>query len=149
MDIKYKIIELWPKDHLIVVRYYSEEFTELELMSSPQLKEDGTPVRCRTDVSISIPIPEPSKDELRNIIMRNCPLKFFETQKKIKDPLIDTTMPLCNELFEIEDIISTEEILELLSPPPPIKVEPVEKELSFDEIKQLIEKIDDNPSESE
>lgn len=92
MDIKYKIIETFPEEHLIVVRYYTDSLPENDLASAPELNKNGSPVRCRTDIAITLPIPMPSDDEIEDIISKQCPTAFFELKEKIKDPSIDTTM---------------------------------------------------------
>lgn len=102
MIIKYKIVEVWPNDHLIVVRYYTDKITEQSLASIPELKQDGTPVRCRTDVSISVPIPEPSAEELEKLILRNAPIFSLETFEAVSDPLIDTSLSVATSLLGVE-----------------------------------------------
>ena len=94
MKLKYKIVESWPKDGIIVVRFFSDELPELSIMSSPDLKEDGSPVRCRTDVAISVPLPLPSFSEVEKLIWLQCPIVFFETQQKILNPDVDTTLSI-------------------------------------------------------
>ena len=137
MHIKYKIVEVYPNDHTIVARFYTDEMPETQLMSAPGLKDDGTPIRCRTDVSITLPVPEPSEEELKKLIMLNCPLGFFEIQEKIKDPTIDTSMSLSSSLLNVEKTMSSEEISSLVVPP----ASNVNKVLTDDEIKELIQKL--------
>lgn len=136
MHLKYKIVEVWPNDHTIVVRYYSDTISELELMSAPGLREDGTPIRCRTDVSLSIPVPEPSEEELKKIILFNCPIGFFETQEKIKDPTVNTAMSVSTSLLNVEKTTTIEEINALRTPP---VVQ--EQALTDTEIEQLIQNL--------
>ena len=137
MHIKYKIIEVYPNDHTIVARFYTDEMPETQLMSAPGLKDDGTPIRCRTDVSITLPVPEPSEEELKKLIMLNCPLGFFEMQEKIKDPTIDTSMSLSTLLLNVEKTMSAEEIVALTVPPTPN----LNKVLTDAEIEELIQKL--------
>jgi hypothetical protein len=137
MHIKYKIVEVYPNDHTIVARFYTDEMPETQLMSAPGLKDDGTPIRCRTDVSITLPVPEPSEEELKKLIMLNCPLGFFELQEKIKDPTIDTSMSLSISLLNTENTTTAEEISSLVVPP----ASNVNKVLTDDEIKELIQKL--------
>lgn len=136
MHLKYKIVEVWPNDHTIVVRYYSDTISELELMSAPGLREDGTPIRCRTDVSLSIPVPEPSEEELKKIILFNCPVGFFETQEKIKDPTVNTAMSVSTSLLNVEKTTTIEEI-NALRTPPVVQEQP----LTDTEIEQLIQNL--------
>ena len=95
MNIRYKIVEVWPQDHLIVARYWTDLITEEALNSdpsNPNRKEDGTPLRCRSDVAISIPIPAPNEEELKTLILKNAPIDFLKTLESIQNPSIDTSM---------------------------------------------------------
>ena len=136
MNIYYKIVEVWPQDHLIVVRYFTDTITENELASAPGTKPDGTPVRCRTDVSISIPIPEPTEEELKKIILFNCPVEFFKTQEKLKDPEIDTSMSSYQSQLNVVKTTTLEEIDALKIPP-----ESTPQDLTEEEINQLIQQL--------
>lgn len=137
MHIIYKIVEVNPNDHTIVARFYTDELSETDLMSAPNLKEDGTPVRCRTDVSITIPIPEPSEEELKKLIMANCPLGFFELQEKIKDPSIDTSMTLSSSLLNVIKTTTVEEIKNATN----IDVVKKNVALTADEVEELLKKL--------
>lgn len=137
MHIKYKIVEVNPNDHTIIARFYTDELSETDLMSAPDLKEDGTPVRCKTDVSITIPIPEPSEEELKKLIMLYCPLGFFELQEKIKDPTIDTSMSLTSSLLNRENVTTAEAIIQLVTPPAAQTNVP----LTDNEIEELLQKL--------
>lgn len=92
MNIHYKIIEVWPDDHLIVVRYWTDVITEEFLASSNEKLEDGTPFRCRTDVSLNVPIPAPSEEEMQKFILYNAPVYFLKTLEDVKNPEVDTSM---------------------------------------------------------
>jgi hypothetical protein len=95
MNIHYKIAEVWPQDHLIVARYWTDIITEEFLNSypdNPDRKEDGSPIRCRSDVSITLPIPTPTGEDLENIIMRNAPSQWLRTLEQVANPDVDTSM---------------------------------------------------------
>ena len=79
MNIHYKIVEVWPDDHLIVARYWTDVLTEESLAFNEERAEDGTPIRCRTDISLSVPIPAPSAEEMDKFILNNAPLAFLKT----------------------------------------------------------------------
>jgi hypothetical protein len=132
--IKYKIVEVWPADHSIVVRYYSESLTESELAS--QIVDDQI-IRCRTDVSITVPIPEPSEEELDKLIMQNCPLHFFEMKEKIKDPAIDTSMPLSMSLLNTVKETTSEDIKKATV----VDITASRATLTADEIQELLMKL--------
>lgn len=92
MHTKYKIVEAWEDSQTIVVRYYTDDVSEYDLRSSDVMKPDGTPVRCRTDVSISIKYPRPTEQELEEIIHRNCPAEFIKMQELLKSNTVDLSM---------------------------------------------------------
>ena len=92
MHIHYRIVEVWPNDHLIVVRYWSDSVPEAMLGSSPQKNEDGTWVRCRTDVSITLPVPAPRGEELEELILRNAPRHWLKTLEDVMNPNVDTSL---------------------------------------------------------
>ena len=69
--------------------------------------------------------------------MLNCPLSFFEIQKKIKDPNINTSMSLSSSLLNKEKVATEAEIIELLKPPMPSENSP----LTDAEIEELIQKL--------
>ena len=133
MNIHYKIVELWPNDHLIVARYWTDNITEEMLASDSNRKEDGTPVRCRTDVSLNLPVPTPSIDEVDSIVKSNVPLQWLKMLEAKLNPEIDTEVEHLKALVNVKKT-STEQDMVL---PPPI----LSKELSEDDIQKLIENI--------
>ena len=130
MDIKYKIVEVHPKDHLIVVRFYTDTFTEESLVV--QRKDDGSIARCRTDISLSIPIPEPSEEDLHKLILSYCPVSFFETQEKIHNPEIDTSMSSLIAKLNQVNTISSDDVKDLVNPV---------KTLTDADVQQLLEQL--------
>jgi hypothetical protein len=90
MEMKFRIIEAYPNEHQIVVRFYTDELPESELIS--QAGPNGEILRARTDVAILLPVPPPNGDALVALIMRHCPTHFFELKKAISDPLVDTSL---------------------------------------------------------
>lgn len=89
MKIKYKIMETWPEEHLIVVRYYTDFLGESDLGG---IDKDGNYTRGRTDYSIQLPIPTPSEAEIIDLIKANAPKEWFEVKQKIADPEINTDL---------------------------------------------------------
>jgi hypothetical protein len=86
--IKYKIIEVNEADHQIVVRFYTDSY-------KPEVSaydHNGNPVRYRTDYAITLPIPAPTGDDLKNFILGHAPIDFFVMKDKVADPNTDTTM---------------------------------------------------------
>jgi len=92
MNLHYKIVEVWPQDHLVVVRYWTDVLSEEFLASNDIRKEDGTPERCRSDVSVTLPIPAPEGAELEKFLITNAPIDWLKTMEKVQAPDIDTSM---------------------------------------------------------
>lgn len=106
MKVKYRIIEKYPEEHSIVVRFFTETLSEEELAVDKNSgnvirRQDGTPARCRTDLNINIfQVPAPVGEELHNLILNNAPVAFFELQEKIKNPNIDTSLKSVDDIFD-------------------------------------------------
>lgn len=99
MNVKYKIIELHPEQHSIVVRYYTDIVTEIYLASQMQ---DGKVLRARTDYAIDIPVPVPTPGQLEAIILGAAPIKFLETLENVINPSVDTTMSSLSSIVGVE-----------------------------------------------
>lgn len=113
MNLHYKIVEVWPSDHLIVVRYWTDILSEEFLASDLTRKEDGTPVRCRSDVSLTLPIPAPTGKELEDLIVRQAPLDWLKTLEKVQAPDIDTSM---TDILKMKDAQFTTDVSKVLNP---------------------------------
>ena len=142
MNIHYKIVELWPNDHLMVARYWTDVLTEEMLAGDENRKEDGTPVRCRTDVAINIPIPVPSGEELDIFLKKNAPLGWLKMMEDVKNPDVDTDANHVSSLLNVAKSTTMSEIEELVKPISP-PVDPVQNsgELSEEDIQKLIDNI--------
>jgi hypothetical protein len=111
MNLHYKIIEVYPNDNLIVVRYWTDILTEKFLAADSQLNGLGEPARCRSDVSITLPIPTPTGDELDKILVQNAPIDWLKMMETVLDPAVDTSLdpiyPLVNQTFtkNMEDLV--------------------------------------------
>lgn len=79
--IKYKITEVNPTAHSIVVRYFTEVITEKSLAT--QVGAEGEILRGCTDYSIDMPVPMPNAEELQRIILAAAPKKWLETQETV------------------------------------------------------------------
>ena len=135
MNIHYKIVEVWPDDHLIVARYWSDIITEEFLAVSDERAEDGTPFRCRTDVSLSVPIPAPSKEEMEKFILHNAPVYFLKTLEDVKNPEVDTSMSHILALKGKQFTTENAESILIKS------VNDGKEELSEEEIQKLIDQV--------
>lgn len=137
MTIKYKIIGLNEDTHSVIVRYYTDTVTEEMLASNAHRDDNGIPVRCRTDTSITLPEPLPSQKKIHEFILSCAPvagIKLFEkmtTDKKAIKKFSGLKKLLNKEYSATED-----EYEELMSP----KQAPgMPTELSEEEIKKLLE----------
>lgn len=99
MNINYKIIEVWPDNHQIIVRFTTDVVTE-EVVASHR-DADGNITRCRTDVAIDLPIPTPTGSELDRIIMMNAPVKFLKTKESVLNENIDTSLTDLQSLLNV------------------------------------------------
>lgn len=111
MNVHYKVIEVHPEEHSIVVRYYTDILTEEKLASFPEDTEkrlDGSPIRCRTDYNINIPIPAPEGQELENFIIQRAPLQWLDMQEKIIDKNVDTSLSTFKELLNVSKKIEVD-----------------------------------------
>jgi hypothetical protein len=131
MNLHYKIVEVWPSDHLIVVRYWTDVLSEEFLASDSNRKEDGTPVRCRSDVSLTLPIPTPTGKELEDLIVRQAPLEWLKTLEKVQAPEIDTSM---SDILKLKDTQFTKEDFKILN------LNPLET-ISDDDIQKMIDNL--------
>lgn len=88
--LEYRVVETYPEERLFVVRFLCDFMSEHELKSDPRDDENGVPLRCRTDVSIEVPLEygkEISEEELEALIWAQCPRQFFEKLYALKkDP---------------------------------------------------------------
>lgn len=135
MNIHYKIVEAWPSDHLIVVRYWTDVLSEEFLASDSNRKEDGTPVRCRSDASFTLPIPAPTGEELEKLILRNAPIDWLKTLEQVQSPDVDTSLSEIQSMIGVSKVKSLEKIQELINPNDSVK------QLSDEEITALIDKL--------
>jgi len=132
MNLHYKIVEVWPQDHLVVIRYWTDILSEEFLASDEARKDDGTPWRCRSDVSVTLPIPAPEGAELEKLLISYAPLDWLKTMEKIQSPEIDTSM---DGIMKLKDA--------------PFSVDISKMEIQFDtmtdeQIQEMIDKITAN-----
>jgi hypothetical protein len=134
MNIHYKIVEVWPSDHLIVARYWTDKLSEEFLASDSNRKEDGTPVRCRSDVSLTLPVPAPTGDALEKLILANVPMAWLQTLENVQDPNVNTDMSSIENLLGVVNVKSATEIQQAIG-------SNQTQQLSDAEISSLIAKI--------
>ena len=105
MNLKYKIIEVYPEHHSIVVRFYSDAITEQELAT--QTDEQGKVLRGRTDYAFDLPIPAPTGAALDEFIRARAPSQWLDTMAAVKDPAIDTSLSEAQSLIGVERVSGT------------------------------------------
>jgi hypothetical protein len=120
MNIHYRIIKVDPASHGIVVRYFTDKVTEMNLANSLNpdgsaiLNADGYPVSTRTDVMVNIyDTPAPSNEEIEKRVMMSAPVEWLKLQEDIKDPGIDTKMTEVRNLTGESKSITLEELTEM------------------------------------
>jgi hypothetical protein len=133
MNLHYKIVEVWPNDHLIVTRYWTDNLSEEFLASDVNRREDGSPARCRSDVAITLPIPAPTGKELEELIVRNAPIEWLATLEKVQAPEIDTSM---KDIIALKNVVSTKSEEEIKS-----MREGISQALTDEEIQEMIAKL--------
>lgn len=124
--IMYKILKIDPTNHSILVRYYTDKFTEDNLAISINndgsiiRTDDGSPERCSTDYSITIwqTNPPPTEKDIIELIEKSAPHNMFKLKNDILDDNVDTTLSsiknLLGKQFEIsEKSIETREIKQI------------------------------------
>ena len=117
MNIHYRIIKVDPAAHGIVVRYFTDKVTEMDLANSLNpdgsviLNADGYPLSTRMDVMMNIyDTPAPSNEELEKRIMLNAPVAWLKLQEDIKDPDVDTKLSEARNLTGESKSISIDDL---------------------------------------
>lgn len=115
ISIKYKIIELVPEEHSITVRFFTDKITEdmlaTEFNNEGDIvrRNDGSPLRCRTDYFINImKTPTPSIDEVKEMIKLNAPAEWLYMQEQILNPTVDTSLTDLEPLLNTTGVIVKE-----------------------------------------
>jgi len=104
------------------------------LASDSNRKEDGTPVRCRSDVSLTLPVPAPTGDALEKLILANVPMAWLQTLENVQDPNVNTDMSSIENLLGVVNVKSATEIQQAIG-------SNQTQQLSDAEISSLIAKI--------
>ena len=110
MEVKYRIIDVDPNQHSIVVRYYTNVLSEDSLATSFNTDGsisrglDGSPLRCQTDYNINIWKTEtpPTVDDIKKIANDSAPYDWFKLKHDILDPNVDTSLSAVSSLLNQE-----------------------------------------------
>ena len=117
MEIKFKIIELHQDQHSMVVRYWTDLFSQDDLATSVSYdtngnkiidrREDGLPARCQTDMNINIwQVPAPDANVIIQIANNSAPYDWFALKHAVADPSVDTS------LANVATVMNTEYVAE-------------------------------------
>ena len=90
--VHYKIVETWQNDNIVVARFWTDKLSEESLASDGNRNADGTPVRCRTDVSVNVPIPAPTGANLALFIESHAPIEWLKMIEQVRDPNVNTSI---------------------------------------------------------
>lgn len=101
-NIHLEVIETNDADQTVTVRYWSDLLSpdmlanDVDEQGQPRRREDGKPLRCRTDVNIGIdPTMDPASPEFTAWAMQWANVQFFQIAE---DALAGTATPLTNFL---------------------------------------------------
>jgi len=142
MNVKFKIIETDLSQHSIVVRYYTDYFTEDNLASSfttgssgEQIidrRPDGSPVRCITDCNINVwkTNPPPIEEDLIELAKQSAPYDWFKLRYDVLNPNVDTS------LSSVTSLLGKEFVAE--EPVPPQKVDIISEKDIESQIEDMI-----------
>jgi hypothetical protein len=113
MNINYKVTEVWPNNHQIVVRFTTDNVSEEDVVS--YRNENGDIVRCTTDVPITLPVPTPTGTQLEACILSHAPIETLQRLESIKDPSIDTSLSDISEnLLNVTKTVTLEQRAETI-----------------------------------
>ena len=148
MNIHYRILKVDPAAHGVLVRYFTDKVTEMDLANSLNpdgsiiLNADGYPISTRTDVMISIyDTPAPSNEEIHKRIMMSSPVRWLKLQEDIKDPDIDTKMSEVRNLTGDSKTFTTEELDNLKSADIDIRNWESREQRAYDTIVNLMDSL--------
>lgn len=105
MKVNYRVLQIIPDEHSIVVRYFTDKISEDDLAidkNTGTIKRtpEGYPERCRTDYNLNIfKVPSPTKEEIMDIIMSSAPADWLTMQEAILDENIDTSLSVVEDLL--------------------------------------------------
>lgn len=130
MKINYRILDYNEKEHSMIVRYFTDNITEVMLCSytdangDPVLTEGGWPVRCRSDYNMTFfDNKTPTTQDVQKLVERNAPALWLKLQEEIEDPVIEVSMEAVKPLVGKSDSFT----FEFVAPqtPPEVPLPPV------------------------
>lgn len=148
MTVKFKILNKELDQHSVVVRYYTDTFTEDSLATSYindangnrviDRNPDGSPKRCQTDYNINIwnvaaTQITANSAALVDYISKAAPFDWFDLKEAVMNVNVDTNMALVDALIGVE--FKTERPIIIVDTPNPAV------DLTEAEIQNLIDSI--------
>ena len=85
LNLKYKVIEKNEDFHTITVRYWTDIIDEEDLRWSPNNLADGSPDRCKTDISIMLTPEIKFEEDLHNKIISCAPIQTLKRAEEFKN----------------------------------------------------------------
>lgn len=131
MNINYKIVEVHEDNRVMVVRYFTDIVTENDLDVLPTSDGNSSPARCKTDVSLNIPLPEPTEAELHKILLRNAPIEALKTFEAMKTQPNTASLSIVYNMKDVTYAKTEQQIAEMFASPT----------LTDSEINQLIQSL--------
>lgn len=120
MNIGYRIVKVDSSEHGILVRYFTDKVTEMDLATSfnedgtVKLHADGYPLSTRTDMFMTIyETPTPPYSKIINDIKIRAPVDWLKIQEDIKDKKVDTTLIELKEHVGESSTFTTDEFITL------------------------------------
>ena len=99
MKIHYRILSVYEPEHSFVVRYWTDNLSELSLSTevsrdgTPLLTDGGWPVKCRTDVNLTLyNNMMPTADAINEIIKIHAPIDWFILMENLQDANVATSL---------------------------------------------------------
>ena len=117
MTIKFRILNKELEQHSVVVRYYSDFFTEDLLATSFTVDSngdkiidrgaDGKPLRCQTDYNINIWNVQATQigansNAIIDYLSRSAPFDWFDLKQAVMNAEVDTNMVAIDPLIGME-----------------------------------------------
>ena len=124
MNVKFRILQIDPNEHSVVVRYYTDIVTEDYLATSKNADgsiiktPDGYPERCRTDYNINIFNTSASEEDIMKQIYLASPRDWLAMHEDIINPKIDTSLKVLKKLHKKEKSFDPEKVIPKPGPLP-------------------------------
>jgi hypothetical protein len=135
LNLKYRIVENHDEFYTFTVRYWADPLTEEDLRFSPNSFSDGSPERCKTDVSITITDEIQTEKDLHDKIANSAPIVLLKNEIRKKTTNLDDILKFVhssmNKIYEKEIKSSTD-------------IQDQYKDLSDQEIEDILSDITSN-----